>query len=530
MSEQLQYNPNKKPADKHVFFAGSTLTSERARTAFHSAAQMRLDSGEDLMSKKFGKFAAKQWTALEKVDKFAAKNESQIRLTDFDAPTSIDDVKGRLSRSTFLPVEDKRFEDLLEKAQTADRDYWRSPEGERLAADVNLLSYQRIQKEYNLSSIEAAEDFFNDRMNDANEAINDLVSKKLPNQKRTMALLNETTLVSSPAKLAVYTMSPAHTTKRLQYEVLRSLTIAELAAGVKKKERATKSHVDEFNTLITDTVFDHGNKIGEGENTAVYAFYSEKTGEPLWISHLDGPLSQDKIDEYSKTAVLKESTLFARDANSTIGDVLTDPRTKNTGSTLTKMVREAEGRKKYTGDDFVESNGLSDLGGIMNIVMSAQTNEDERVKDLIELHRKLAEGHPQVENITSKDEKSGSTGQSDSHSFRRLLIHMKDGTYVEEIFVSLRNYLQNEHQYGNIDPKTGEVALNGPAHFLYEQTRWEPVARRLFPSEIYPPDKHKLNWDVALQSSVNRAIKEIKNDNPVPVEDLPQEHVVFQAS
>ncbi len=492
-------------ADPHVRFWSSSVGSERLRAALSTAAQKG--------------FTPRHETALSKVDKLAAKNESQINLRDFDPPENVDAIKERLARSTFLPVKSISFQMLLKKAQTTtDRSYWRSHEGKQLLEDVNVLTYQKIREAYGSGD---GESFFNDRMDEANETIANMVNTKLTNKKGTLGLLNETILMSSPAKLVQSVMSP-NTDRRLQYELLRTLTVAELAAGIKQRAGSMKGKVDDFQALLDETVFEHGNKVGEGEAVEVFTFHDNETGTPLWISYVHQPLYPEEVRAFSETAFLKKSTMQSRDAGGDIGLVLTHPRTKDKKETLAKMIREAKNREKILGDHVVEPSGIVDLGGIRNVVMSERNNSGAKIDGLIERHRELAKLHFEIADaaIEIKDEKAGYTGQSDDHSFKRLLIDLSGGHFMEEIFVSLPSHLKNENEYGKPDPQTG--IYTGPAHPVYAETRWEKVAETWFPEEIYG----RINWNELLRDATQAAVEKIRDENRVAPESLPEEYIL----
>jgi hypothetical protein len=478
------------------------------------------------------KLSGARLVEVEKVERFARVGESDITLSrdfplqpDSESYLSRENILGRLRRSTFLTTLPEgntgrsvaaRF--IRAVAEHSKEDTYWDNEGKKLSEQFNRASYQRITNEYGNRE---PEDFFSTRMGDASRIIGELITNKLPSERRTWGLLTETPLISSPAKLVRLALS-ADTEERLQYEVLRTLNVAELLAKNGRHTKGLKPFLDDFQSTIDNKIFDHGHKTGETEQETLYAIFDKETGEPMWDSRTDSALTPDEYAHYQKTGVLKKLGWNVRHAVG-IGKVFSDPRLKSKDATIEKMIRDAEYRARMIGDDFIEPAGVTDLGGIMHVLMDETALDGSKINRFIDMHKTLAkEKFGDGVKIEIADVKNGSMGQSDQHKFRRINIlvpkepESNDYYKIEMIFYPLNEYLRSEYRVGEIDPKTG--IRKGQAHKLYEDIRSSEATGRMLPVTIFEPP---VDINEVTRREIEKDVAMLQQEDQIPFGDLP---------
>lgn len=495
------------------------LTTGRAKNAAHHTIEHPLFTNP--------KRSGERLDAVQETERFALDSESTLTLKrDFPLePTqenyfSQDRILERLRRSTFLPAIPENLEGRSIASRYIrevlvhgnDDTYW-DREGASLASQFDRMAFRRIHSEYDTSEPET---FFDDRITESYQITQDLITDKIPEARRTWAVLTRAALASSPSEVVRYALA-GH--QRLQFETLRTLNVAEMLSISDKERRGLKPLVDRFYREISTNLFVPNQDQEAPREVPIYAIFDKVTGKPLWDSRTDSVLTLGEYAHYREVGILKEIQWNVQSVPIT-GDVFTDQHFKDKEATVEKMIRDAEERERQVNDDYVEPTGVTDLGGIMHVLMDETDSDGEKMNRFISSHIELARATfgEEVE-IRIRDSKSSGVGKSDKHRFRRIdILVPKEGGKkkhkLEIIFVTLRDYLRNEYQVGTPDPQTG--ILNGPAHGIYEKIRRAAAARRMLPQNKFGVQ----DWNKIISEEVELEAAALAKEDQIPFDIL----------
>lgn len=500
----------------------SVLTTARAKNASHRVITLRNFTDP--------KRSGERMDAVEETEGFALAGESSLTLSrDFPLDPNQENyfsqerILERLRRSTFLPRIPKNLSGNSLPAifirqvinQANDDAYWDN-DGAELATAFDNMSYGRIGKEYKTKE---PANFFDSRISEAYQIIQGLITDKLPEERRTMGALTRAALIASPSELVRYALTAM---PRLQYETLRTLNVAEMLAISDKEKQGLKPLISRFNREINNQLYEPDQDHGATQVKPVYAIFHKETGKRLWDSRTDKKLTQAEYEHYHEVGIARE---LRWNVNSVpiVGEVFTDPRFKDEGATVEKMIRDAESRERLVGDDYVEPTGVTDLGGIMHVLLDETDVNGAKINRFIADHVKLAKATFGDEVVVRvRDSKSSGDGKSVDHRFRRvdILIPKRDGSNkkhkIEMIFVTLQDYLKNEYLVGTPHPSTG--ILNGPAHRIYEKIRRTAAARRMLPKSVF--GDVDIDWNEITKKEVDIAAAALANEDQIPFEKL----------
>ncbi len=497
--------------------------AERLRRAL-SFPLLHPSENQDLHSLKVQRYGDKRIKLINNMDRQASAPPPNLTLRDFEPNANVLD---RLQRSTFFPVDYPVFRDLTREARVAhDREYWSRGEGKKLIDAFDHQALETIGRNYDQPNQDTALTYFEKRIEEANSVISKLPRLVRPGSQDEIELINTTSFLYSPGQMVRLALS-SDVDPQLQFEVLRTLNVAELLAQNDRHSKGLRRIVGEFQGAIDDEIFDHGRSIGQSERIEIYTFLDKNTGEPLWISYSDQALTPKQLRELSDVAVLKKLNWAVREAAGT-GLVSTKPRTKSLGAIVDKLIREAQRREQLLGDNYVDPSCITDLGGIKHVLLDETDLKGETMNSFINRHRELAikTFGPETEFIEG-DDTSGYLGQSEEFGFRRLYIIVSRGGHkyqLEMLFEPLPLYLTNMFKFGNIDEDTGY--RNGPAHPIYEEIRKVDAAKLLYPEEVFG-DKE---WNKATVSGCKRKVDEILSENTIISEELPEKFITKDAS
>jgi len=474
---------------------------------------------------------------VEKVEIFATAGNSTLTL-DRDFPLepthenyfSREKILERLRRSTFFPaipedltgrtVAARFIREVLEHGR--DDVYW-DGQGAALARRFDKMAFRTIRNEYGTREPEG---FFDNRTTEAYQIIQELIRDKIPEARRTSGVLTRAALISSPSELVRYALTAR---PRLQYEALRMLNVAEMLAKSDQEREGLKPLVARFFREITNRIFDPEEDHGRTQIEPIYAIFNKETGEPLWDSKTDSILTRGEFSHYQEIGIVRRINWNINTAP-IIGGVYTDPRFKDRDATYEKMIREAEHRQRLVDDNFVEPTGVTDLGGIMHVLLDETVINGSKINQFIRAHMDLArEVFGDEVEVRMRDSKTGGAGKSKEHRFRRIdILVPQQGNgkkhKIEIILVPLQEYLKNEYQVGVPNERTG--ILNGPAHRIYEKIRRTQAAIRMLPESLFG----KIDWNKITRDEVELAAAALAKEDQIPfgllesagyVEDVP---------
>lgn len=455
---------------------------------------------------------------------YATMPTPNIKLKDFSPNRN---PLARLIESTLMPADSPQFIRLVTHAinPSTTRDFWhaRDGEGRKLIEDFDQVAFEAISDTYGLANAATARDLYRERITEANRVLATFPNEIDPLNSAKQGLINETDMrLFSPGYLVFLALTPNHAVPRLQYEALRTFTAAELLFQNDRFAKNVGPLVGDLQAAIGDTLFDHGQRIGETHDKDIYAFFDIETGGLLWNSQTGGRITREQLEGYQGTAMLKKFDWDVRDSKEA-GPIKTEARTKGLRSIFEKIAREALKRSKLVDDSYMDPSSITDLGGIKQVVLKATSVDGKDMDLFIERHKEAALMifGPDVE-FVEQNETSGENAGSKERGFRRVnVITTIEGKryQIELLFETLESYLNGEYKYGKIDKITG---LRGSlAHPLYEIVRKIRAAKLFFPEEHYG----EFNWDLAAVNASEKEVQNIQSRDRVPFSALPQEYM-----
>lgn len=343
----------------------------------------------------------------------------------------------------------------------------RAPIKETISKDVDRVFFENMSKEMGTPFSHGQ---LLNALKKANETHNYVV-KSLGLPQMDVGLINNTKAFSESPFERLDLLSQRFVDPILRFQIAEQLMLGLIHAHLDNRTREKKlsTQLQRFVNFTDHKIFSE-NIRGEREKIRIYSTHDFEN-EVKRIGKT--PFLDVYRNEHQKQTPFRVRKITINGKNYTVA---CDDRKKDDCVAALKSLEKAIHQNQ--GDIRIEED-VEDMIGTIFIIIEGN------VKDFISYFEEKAREEYGNIRIEVDDEKSDNTRRtSKRHTFKRRQLYY-EGSRIEAIFYSLREYLTSEYDIGERDKKG---FYNGAAHALYEIGRNIHAAKHLIPGDLYNLD------------------------------------------